>query len=111
VTSNYFDVIGVQPILGRSFAADEDKKPGGNPLVILSYSLWARRFGSDRNVVGHTMTLNRDAYTVIGVAPPGFKGTFSLANPDLIWIPLSMRTRLATGILKEYSETRAFAGC
>ena len=106
VTSNYFDVLGVQPILGRSFAADEDKKPGGNLLVVLSYSLWARRFGSDRNVVGRTMTLNRDAYTVIGVAPPGFKGTFSLANPDLIWIPLSMRTRLATGILKEYSETR-----
>jgi predicted permease len=106
VTSNYFDVLGVKPIIGRTLAPDEDSKPGGNPLVILSYSLWARRFGSDPHVLGRTMTLNQDTYTVIGVAPPGFKGTFSLANPDLIWIPLSMRTRLATGILKEYSETR-----
>jgi predicted permease len=106
VTSNYFDVLGVKPIIGRTFAPDEDSKPGGNPLVILSYSLWARRFGSDPAVLGRTMTLNQDTYTVIGIAPQGFKGTFSLANPDLIWIPLSMRTRIATGILKEYSETR-----
>jgi predicted permease len=106
VTWNYFDLLGVKPIIGRSFAPDEDSKPGGNPLVILSHSLWSRRFGSNPNVLGRTMTLNQDTYTVIGVAPPGFKGTFSLANPDLIWIPLSMRTRLATGILKEYSETR-----
>jgi predicted permease len=106
VSSNYFDVLGVKPIVGRFFAPDEDTKPGGNPLVILSYTLWARRFGSDQNVLGRTMTLNQDTYTVIGVAPAGFKGTFSLANPDLIWVPLSMRTRIATGILKEYSETR-----
>ena len=106
VSSNYLDVLGVKPVIGRTFAPDEDSKPGGNPLVILSYSLWARRFGLDPAVIGRTMTLNQDTYTVIGVAPAGFKGTFSLANPDLIWIPLSMRTRLATGILKEYSETR-----
>ena len=106
VASNYFDLLGVKPIIGRTFAPDEDSKPGGNPLVVLSYSLWSRRFGSDPNVVGRTMTLNQDTYTVIGVAPSGFKGTFSLANPDLIWIPLSMRTRLATGIIKEYAETR-----
>jgi putative ABC transport system permease protein len=106
VTANYFDVLGVKPVIGRTFTPDEDKKPGGNPLVVLSYSLWVRRFGADKNVIGRAMTLNRDTYTVIGVGPAGFKGTFSLANPDLIWIPLSMRTRLATGILKEYSESR-----
>lgn len=105
-TSNYFDVLGVKPALGRFFAPDEDAKPGGNPLVILSYTLWVKRFGSDPNVLGRAMTLNQDTYTVIGVAPQGFKGTFSLANPDLIWVPISMRTRLTTGILKEYSETR-----
>src|SRR5215813_10887989 len=105
-TANYFDVLGVKPALGRFFDPDEDTKPGGNPLVILSYSLWARRFGSDPKVLGSTMTLNQDSYTVIGVAPAGFKGTFSLANPDLLWTPISMRTRLATGILKEYAETR-----
>ena len=106
VTSNYFDVLGIQPALGRFFAPDEDTKPGGNPLVILSYTLWVKRFGSDPKVLGRAMTLNQDTYTVIGVAPAGFKGTFSLANPDLLWVPISMRTRLATGILKEYSETR-----
>ena len=106
VSANYFDVLGVKPIVGRTFAPDEDKKPGDNALAVLSYSLWVRRFGADRNVIGRTMTLNQDTYTVIGVAPSGFKGTFSLANPDLIWIPLSMRTRLATGILKEFSESR-----
>jgi predicted permease len=105
-TSNYFDVLGVKPALGRFFAPDEDTKPGGNPLVVLSYTLWVKRFGSDPNVLGRAMTLNQDTYTVIGVAPQGFKGTFSLANPDLIWVPISMRTRLATGILKEYAETR-----
>jgi len=105
-TSNYFDVLGVKPALGRFFAPDEDTKPGGNPLVILSYTLWVKRFGSDPMVLGRAMTLNQDTYTVIGVAPQGFKGTFSLANPDLIWVPISMRTRLATGILKEYAETR-----
>ena len=105
-TSNYFDVLGVKPALGRFFAPEEDSKPGGNPLVVLSYTLWAKRFGLDPNVLGRAMTLNQDTYTVIGVAPAGFKGTFSLANPEMIWVPISMRTRLATGILKEYAETR-----
>lgn len=106
VTANYFEVLGVKPILGRTFALDEDKKPGGNALVVLSHALWARRFGSNRDVIGHTMILNRDTYTIIGVALPNFKGTFSLGNPELVWIPLSMRANALTGFVKEYSETR-----
>lgn len=106
VTANYFDVLGVRPAVGRIFTAEEDKKPGGNALVVLSHEIWTRRFGSSRDVVGHTMTLNTDSYTIIGVAAPNFKGTASLGNPDIIWIPLSMRTNALTGFVKEYAETR-----
>jgi len=108
VTANYFEVFGVKPILGRTFVPDEDKKPGGNALVVLSHALWARRFGSNRDVIGHTMILNTDPYTIIGVAPPNFKGTFALGNPELLWIPLSMRANALTGFAREYAETRRF---
>lgn len=71
VTANFFDVIGVNPALGRGFAADEDQ-PGKAPIVLLSHSLWQRRFGSDANIIGKTITLNGIARTVIGVMPEGF---------------------------------------
>jgi putative ABC transport system permease protein len=71
VTANFFDVIGVNPAIGRGFAADEDQ-PGKAPIVLLSHSLWQRRFGSDTNIVGQTITLNGVARTVIGVMPEGF---------------------------------------
>src|SRR5438093_128865 len=91
VSGNFFDVLGVKPYRGRAFIPDGDKKIGGNPEVVLSYSLWARKFGSDDKFIGQTITLNGTPYTVVGVAPPGFKGIVSLGRPDLLWIPITMR--------------------
>ncbi len=108
VSANYFDLLGVPAYLGRTFLPDEDKKPGGNPVAVLSYSLWTKRFGADRGVIGRVITLNQQPYTVVGVAPRNFKGTFSLANPDAIWIPLSMRSQALSGFLLNYAEDRRF---
>src|SRR5947199_395770 len=74
VSGNFFDVLGVKAYRGRTFIFDGDKKIGGNPEVVLSYSLWARRFGSDEKFIGQTIMLNGAPYNVVGVAPPGFKG-------------------------------------
>ncbi len=71
VTADYFALLGVQPSLGRSFTPEEDK-PGGARGVILSDRFWRRRFGADPNVLGRTLTLNNDLYTVIGVMPKEF---------------------------------------
>ena len=106
VSGNFFDVLGVKPYRGRTFVADGDKKLGANPEVVLSYSLWARRFGSDPNTVGQTITLNGTPYTVVGVAPPSFKGIVSLGPADVIWIPISMRDYVLTGQLKAHENSR-----
>jgi predicted permease len=108
VSGNYFDVLGVKPYRGRTFIADGDKKLGGNPEVVLSYSLWARRFGSDDKFIGQTITLNGTPYTVVGVAPAGFKGIVSLGRPDLLWIPITMRDYVLTGQLKALENNRRF---
>jgi len=108
VSGNFFDVLGVKPYRGRTFIPDGDKKIGGNPEVVLSYSLWARRFGSDEKFIGQTITLNGTPYTVVGIAPPGFKGIVSLGRPDLLWIPITMRDYVLTGQLKELESNRRF---
>jgi len=108
VSGNFFDVLGVKPYRGRTFLADGDKKIGGNPEVVLSYSLWARRFGSDEKFIGQTILLNGTPYNVVGIAPPGFKGIVSLGRPDLVWIPITMRDYVLTGQLKDLEYNRRF---
>ncbi|HKG80778.1 MAG TPA: ABC transporter permease [Pyrinomonadaceae bacterium] len=89
VSANYFDVVEVKPIMGRTFLPDEDKTVGANPVIVLSHSFWRRRMVSDPNVVGKTVQLNNRAYQVIGVAPEYFVGTkFALALD--FWTPISM---------------------
>jgi predicted permease len=108
VSGNFFDVLGVKPYRGRTFIADGDKKLGANAEVVLSYSLWARRFGSDDRRIGQTISLNGTPYTVVGVAPPSFKGIVSLGRPDVLWIPISMRDYVLTGQLKDWENNRRF---
>src|SRR5260370_24659250 len=108
VSGNFFDVLGVKPYRGRTFITHRDKKLGGNPEAVLSYSMWARQFGSDDKILGQTITLNGTAYTVVGVAPVGFKGIVSLGRPDLLWIPITMRDYVLTGQLKEIENHRRF---
>jgi macrolide transport system ATP-binding/permease protein len=89
VSGNYFDVLRVTPMMGRAFAPEEDKTPGSHPVVVISYSLWQRRLGSDPQIVGKTVELNGRAYNVIGVTPPSFKGSkFALALD--FWVPITM---------------------
>lgn len=102
---NYFDILGVKPELGRTFLPDEDQ-PGGHPVVVVSHSLWARQFGGDPNFIGKRITLNGTALTVIGVTPPGFKGTFLLGPPDQFWLPLGMYKQVTAGPFTEFMESR-----
>ena len=106
-TANYFDVLGVKPVLGRTFNADEDLKAAAT-VAVVSHSLWQTRFNSDPALVGRTLTLNGLPFTVIGIAPEGFKGTFSLAGADRVWIPLGMKDQFLTGQIKELITSRRF---
>jgi predicted permease len=87
VTGNYFDMLGVQPEVGRFFQATDADGPNAVPCVVLSHSLWQRAFGADRAVVGATVRLDKDPFTVVGVAPAEFHGTEQFVWPDY-WIPI-----------------------
>lgn len=108
VTANYFDVLGLRPATGRFFLPDEDTKPGGNNVAVLSHSLWVNKFGSDPNIVGQVLTLNATPYTVIGVGPRGFKGTFTFGSAEEVWIPVSMYTQVLSGFFKDNFNDRRF---
>ena len=108
VSAVYFDLLGLRPAAGRFFLPDEDTKPGGNNVAVLSYSLWANKFGANPNVIGQTVTFNATPYTVIGVAPHGFKGTFTFLNAEEVWIPVSMYPQVLAGFFKDSFNTRRF---
>jgi putative ABC transport system permease protein len=88
VSSDLLPVLGVQPGKGRNFTADEEKV-GGNPVIIISHGLWQRRFGSDPNILGRTLTLNGVSYSVVGVMPPEFQFPVQPEKVEL-WVPLSL---------------------
>ncbi|HXS00648.1 MAG TPA: ABC transporter permease [Pyrinomonadaceae bacterium] len=89
VTTNFFQVLGVQPILGRSFLPEEET-PGHPFAVILSHDLWQRRFGSDRDLVNKNVTLNGHQVTVVGVMPPGFELQFPSSAHVEMWVPMTI---------------------
>jgi putative ABC transport system permease protein len=94
VSQSYFAVLGVQPVLGRSFLPSEDV-PNGPHVVILSYGLW-QRLGGDRSLLGRQLTLDDAGYTVIGVMPPEFREPFGFAE---LWVPLQLDPSGATSKL------------
>jgi predicted permease len=96
VSGTYFNVLGVNPILGRTLAEADDQTPGGHPVAVASYSWWQRRFGKDPNIVGKTVTIRSTAYALIGVAPPEFFGVTVGQSPD-VWIPLMMEKEISPG--------------
>lgn len=108
VSANYFDMLGIHPATGRFFLPDEDTKPGGNNVVVLSYSLWTNKFGSDPTIVGKTLTLNATTYMVVGVAPRGFQGTFTFANAEQVWVPVSMYPEILAGFFRDNFNDRRF---
>ena len=105
VNANFFDVLGVTPILGRGFLPEEDTSP--RPVVVLSYELWNRQFGGDRNILGRAIQLNQRDYTVIGVAPSDFQNVGTLGSPD-VWIPMTMHDQVLTGFDKNFFSNRTY---
>src|SRR5262245_38627601 len=95
VAGNYFSTLGAEMALGRALAPEECQTPGAAPVVVLSHSFWTRRFGADPSLVGKTLTLNRQPFTVIGVTSPDFHGA-ELEPPD-VWAPLTMQVQLIPG--------------
>ena len=87
VTGNYFDLLGVQPQLGRLIQSADDHGPNSAPYMVLSDSLWRTAFNADPGVVGTTVRLGKDPFMVVGVAPPRFHGTERFVWPDY-WIPV-----------------------
>ena len=90
VTANYFDVLGVRPALGRVFVAADEGAPESAPFLVLAHEFWTRRFGKDAGVIGRAVRLNGRPFTVVGVAPPAFRGTFAGFNIDA-WVPVTMQ--------------------
>src|SRR5262245_45429458 len=92
VSGNYFSVLGAEMALGRAFSLEEDRGPGAHPVMVLSYGFWQRRFNADPNIIGKTLKLTGQPYTVIGVAAREFIGT----EPDApqFWVPLMMRDQI-----------------
>jgi predicted permease len=105
VNGNFFDVLGVAPFLGRGFSAEEDAAP--RPVAVLSFALWNTQFGGDRGILGRTIQLNHQDFTVIGVAPREFRGIGALGSPDL-WIPISMRDLVLDDDTKKLMYNRGF---
>ena len=95
-TGNYFDVLGVRAMLGRTFTPEDDTRSSPHAVIVLSYPMWKSRFASDPNVVGREAKINGLKYTVIGVTPSGFFGTERLLAPDF-WVPMSMEPQLEPG--------------
>src|SRR5262249_31624134 len=82
-SANFFSVLGVEPLLGRTFRAGEDG-PGAERVTVLTYGMWQRMFGGDPGVIGQTLTISNNQYTVVGVLPASFQ--FALRQADL-WLP------------------------
>jgi len=96
VSANYFDAIGVHPILGRGFLPGEDTGQSAHPVAVISYQLWKGRFQGDPRIVGKTQRLNGVVHTIVGVAPKGFYGTFVGWGMNF-WVPASMEDVFESG--------------
>ena len=92
-SANYFDVLGVRPILGRAFLPEADEKPGGTPEAVISFRLWQTHFGANPNVVGQTIKINQHPYTIVGVTPAAFQGSQTGVRTE-IWVPIMMEEQM-----------------
>src|SRR6202050_635451 len=96
VSGNYFDVLSLQPALGRLFVASDDLKPDESPVVVLSFSYWRRRFGTDPAILNQSILVNGHPFTVVGVAPPGFHSVVVGDTPD-VFVPMTMQAEIMPG--------------
>ncbi|HMD33098.1 MAG TPA: ABC transporter permease [Candidatus Acidoferrales bacterium] len=95
VSGNFFGLLGAVPANGRAFLPEEDGAPGAHPVAVISYGFWQSHFGGDTGVAGQTLNLNRESYTIVGVAPRDFLGT----DPEVpdVWVPLAMSADVQSG--------------
>ena len=105
VSGNYFDVMGVKPVLGRIFSPAEDRTPNAHPVVVISHPLWQRRFKADPHVVGQTMYLNGAPFTIIGVMPEAFLGSIFYLRHSF-WAPAMMAQQF--GFRAEWKTARSY---
>jgi len=91
-SANYFDVLGVRPILGRGFLPSEDQTPGGAPVAVISYRLWQTHFAGNPDIVGQSIEINQHPYTIVGVTPAIFQGSQTGLRSE-IWIPIMMQAQ------------------
>ncbi|HJZ97900.1 MAG TPA: ABC transporter permease, partial [Candidatus Solibacter sp.] len=87
VSGNYFDVLGIQPHLGRFFHASDEHGPNSAPYIVLSWAYWHSHFHEDRDVIGRVVRLNKHPFTILGVAPPEFRGTVLFFSPEM-FVPI-----------------------
>jgi predicted permease len=105
VTGNYFDVLGAKPLIGRGFRPEEDRTPGATLVTVLGWGEWQTRFGGDPAILGRTITINSEGFTVVGVMPKGFKGTNAIGAPAL-WVPYMTYPQTTSGFLRESMDSR-----
>ena len=97
VTGNFFSVLGVAAYAGRTFTAAEDESPGQDPVAVLTYDYWQRRFSGSFSAIGSIMRINDVAVTIIGVTPPGFRGDV-VGQPLDFWLPMMMDPVIQPGM-------------
>ena len=105
VTGNYFDALGIQPAFGRLFHAADEHGPNSAPYVVLTNAYWRSRFQSDPSVIGRTVEVNRQPYTIIGVTPPEFRGTLLFFPPDF-FVPIVNHDQLNSELVMNDRSNR-----
>lgn len=93
VSGNYFSVLGVNAFLGRTLQDTDDQTLSAHPVVVLGYGLWQRRFGADPSMLGRSVSINGVSFTVVGIAPRDFNGTFDAFRSDM-WVPMMMQPEI-----------------
>lgn len=109
VSPNYFDALGVKPVLGRGFRPEEGEGRNAHPVTVIGYQTWKDRYGGDPNIIGRTQYLNGVQHTIIGVAPEKFHGTF-IGYSFSFWVPVSMQETFDTGYKLEDRTARWVEG-
>ncbi len=103
VSANFFNVLGVGAERGRVFIPAEDVGELAHPVAVISHAAWQRRFGGASDIVGKSIILNGSAYTIIGIAPPDFRGVMPLVTPEL-WVPLMQLAQIEPGMASAMNE-------
>ena len=109
VSGNLFPLMGVEPTIGRAFRPEEDQVPGRDAVVVLGRTMWEQEFGSDQAVLGRSVRINGNEFTVIGVAPPEFNGMDQFVRSDF-FVPLMMSPRLISDPKDRIARRRATPG-